>query len=83
MNLHFPFSVFSSGKELGSNLRGENLLLMCKDKYTMQSGLCKNSLGSTCRSGFAQIIWGVLGLTLLLLHKSRTGQSRADYYGIT
>lgn len=83
MNLHLRFSVLSSGKKLGSSLRGANLMLMCKDKYPVHSALGKSSLGSTCRSGFAQITCGVLGLTLLLSYKSRTGQNRADYYGIT
>lgn len=83
MNLHLPFSGFGSGKKLDSNLRGVYLMLVCKDKYPMHSAQCKNSFGSTCKSGFAQIICGVLGLTLLFIHKTRMGQSRADCYGIT
>lgn len=63
---------------------GESILRSCaKINIPCTVLLCKTSLGSTCRSGFAQIICGLLGLTLLLLYKSRTGQSRADYYGIT
>lgn len=47
MNLHLPFSVFSSGKELGSNLREVNLVLMCKDKYPIHTVLCiKTVLGA-------------------------------------
>lgn len=67
MNLHLPFSGFSSGKELDTNLRGVNLLLICKDKYPLHRALCKNSFGCTCRSGFAQIMRGMLGLTLLFI----------------
>lgn len=44
MNLHLPFSEFSSGKELGNNLRGVNLCAKLNTPFTV---LCvKTVLGA-------------------------------------